>query len=435
MGVHIFHNGPLALAEIDPQGIRIWGYRGAYEEWPLHEGGDWVVVPFGASDMQEKILAINEHVSQLKPEFPSFDPREFFERARDRNRDTGALLEQLGYVSGGPWYAEVFRAFTLDQFLGRKPAPAQRSEMRAPETFETEPGLELEEVSRGVRFVVDVLREGPDADPATQVAAARRTDEMLNDQGVSIDLFVAQFRSAVYSVLPARPQGALMSQDFMDRQFEQLFDFLRDYLKQNPDKLYHLALQMPDLKNDTADEEQVRSYLPAIKEIRNYLKFLSLQGKISGKSGLSMVQSLRELKIPYGPVRNLETLKPEEQGVVPTITSSDQTYEGKNQSLLFVGLRTDKDIEDPRIAVYAAAVQFVFAIVAAGEIKNPQDFKDNPKAVQADLLKAMSLFRQTGDKYQVIQFISGTQAVVSLGAIEAYLEQVYQAQAQIEQAA
>ena len=94
-----------------------WGYRGAYEEWPLHRPEGLVIVPFGKKEMDLKIKCIKSHISQLDPIFPSFDHREFWERARDRNRATGRLLEQMKYLRGGPHFAEVFRRISYAEFI------------------------------------------------------------------------------------------------------------------------------------------------------------------------------------------------------------------------------------------------------------------------------------------------------------------------------
>lgn len=88
-----------------------WNYRGAWDEWPLWKGDFFSV--FDKSTMEKKIGLILDHISQLDPLFPGgSDPREFFERARDRNRDTARQLQQLGLLphsrSFDPLYAEVF---------------------------------------------------------------------------------------------------------------------------------------------------------------------------------------------------------------------------------------------------------------------------------------------------------------------------------------
>lgn len=89
-----------------------WNYRGAWDEWPLWEGDYFST--FDKSMMDLKINLILDHISQLDPVFPGgSDPREFFERARDRNRDTARNLQKLGVLppsrSYDPIYAEVFR--------------------------------------------------------------------------------------------------------------------------------------------------------------------------------------------------------------------------------------------------------------------------------------------------------------------------------------
>ena len=84
-------------------------------------GEDLIIVPFDAAAVRKKIKAIKCHRSQIKPLFPSFDRREFYERARDRNRHTGHLLEQLDYLSSkGRNYAEVFRKIAHSEFIRTK---------------------------------------------------------------------------------------------------------------------------------------------------------------------------------------------------------------------------------------------------------------------------------------------------------------------------
>jgi glucosamine-6-phosphate deaminase len=67
--------------------------------------------------MERKIGLILDHISQLDPVFPGdSDPREFYERARDRNRANARQLQQLGVLppsrSFAPVYAEVFKIET-----------------------------------------------------------------------------------------------------------------------------------------------------------------------------------------------------------------------------------------------------------------------------------------------------------------------------------
>ncbi len=93
-----------------------WNYRGAWDEWPLWAGDFFSV--FDKEMMERKIGLILDHISQLDPLFPGgTDPREFFERARDRNRDTARALQHLGLLppsrSFAPIYAEVFRVAKL----------------------------------------------------------------------------------------------------------------------------------------------------------------------------------------------------------------------------------------------------------------------------------------------------------------------------------
>lgn len=96
-----------------------WNYRGAWDEYEPWEGDFFSI--FGAGEMERKISLILDHVSQLDPLFPGeSDPREFYERARDRNRATARQLQALGILppsrSFDPLYAEVFQ---LSQNSGR----------------------------------------------------------------------------------------------------------------------------------------------------------------------------------------------------------------------------------------------------------------------------------------------------------------------------
>ncbi|MDF2440229.1 MAG: glucosamine-6-phosphate deaminase, partial [Abditibacteriota bacterium] len=89
-----------------------WNYRGAWNEYPVWEGSYFSV--FHKTLMERKIGLILDHISQLDPVYPgTTDAREFYERARDRNRATARSLQQLGALppsrSFDPIYAEVFQ--------------------------------------------------------------------------------------------------------------------------------------------------------------------------------------------------------------------------------------------------------------------------------------------------------------------------------------
>jgi glucosamine-6-phosphate deaminase len=74
----------------------VWLYRGAWQEWPLDEAD--VFVPLSKADLDRKVEAIFKHESQKdRAMFPgAYDEREFWERARDRNRGTADALDGLG---------------------------------------------------------------------------------------------------------------------------------------------------------------------------------------------------------------------------------------------------------------------------------------------------------------------------------------------------
>lgn len=75
---------------------RTWLYRGAWQEWDIHQAD--VFMPMSKGDMRRKIAAIHRHESQKdRVAFPgAYDAREFWERARDRNMETAKALDALG---------------------------------------------------------------------------------------------------------------------------------------------------------------------------------------------------------------------------------------------------------------------------------------------------------------------------------------------------
>jgi glucosamine-6-phosphate deaminase len=70
-------------------------YRGAWQEYDLHEIE--IAVPLSPGDMAKKRKAIFMHQSQKDEAlFPGSDPREFWQRAEDRNTKTAEQYNQVG---------------------------------------------------------------------------------------------------------------------------------------------------------------------------------------------------------------------------------------------------------------------------------------------------------------------------------------------------
>ena len=84
-----------ALTEIH-QKPEVWLYRGAWQEWPIHEA-TWLV-PLSQEELRLKIQAIFKHQSQKdSAPFPGgYDDREFWQRVEARNKGTAAELDRLG---------------------------------------------------------------------------------------------------------------------------------------------------------------------------------------------------------------------------------------------------------------------------------------------------------------------------------------------------
>jgi glucosamine-6-phosphate deaminase len=98
-----------AVAELYPSNVRrqaassgnqqqpeVWLYRGAWQEWPIHEA-TWLV-PLSQEELRLKIQAIFKHQSQKdSAPFPGgYDDREFWQRVEARNKGTAAELDRLG---------------------------------------------------------------------------------------------------------------------------------------------------------------------------------------------------------------------------------------------------------------------------------------------------------------------------------------------------
>jgi glucosamine-6-phosphate deaminase len=86
-------DGEVSEATADP---RVWLYRGAWQEWETYRAD--VFLPLSKADLDRKVEAIYKHESQKdRAMFPgAYDEREFWQRARDRNRNTADTLNQLG---------------------------------------------------------------------------------------------------------------------------------------------------------------------------------------------------------------------------------------------------------------------------------------------------------------------------------------------------
>jgi glucosamine-6-phosphate deaminase len=88
----------LALEEMAAAGIprpEVLLYRGAWQEYEPDEIE--MAVPLSPTDMQRKRNAIFMHESQKDEAlFPGADPREFWQRAEDRNKGTADKYNRIG---------------------------------------------------------------------------------------------------------------------------------------------------------------------------------------------------------------------------------------------------------------------------------------------------------------------------------------------------
>ena len=110
------------------KGTEVWLYRGAWQEWGPHEVE--MAVPLSPDEVMRKRYAIFKHESQKDSAlFPGpSDPREFWQRAEDRNRDTAKVYDKLGL----PEYQAIegfvrWRASAADGSLDGAESTAKKS--------------------------------------------------------------------------------------------------------------------------------------------------------------------------------------------------------------------------------------------------------------------------------------------------------------------
>lgn len=77
------------------QDCYVWLYRGAWQEWKVHEIE--MAVPLSPGELSRKRNAVFKHESQKdRPLYPGNDSREFWERVDQRNRGTAQSYDALG---------------------------------------------------------------------------------------------------------------------------------------------------------------------------------------------------------------------------------------------------------------------------------------------------------------------------------------------------
>jgi len=115
------------------KGCEAWLYRGAWQEWGPHEVE--MAVPLSPDEVLSKRYAIFKHESQKDSAlFPGpSDPREFWQRAEDRNRDTAKTFDRLGlpeyqaiegFVRWRPSASDGSLEKNAARRAGEKPVPA-----------------------------------------------------------------------------------------------------------------------------------------------------------------------------------------------------------------------------------------------------------------------------------------------------------------------
>ncbi|MGH7574777.1 MAG: glucosamine-6-phosphate deaminase [Longimicrobiales bacterium] len=101
----------------------VWLYRGAWQEWPVHEAD--VLVPISREELRRKILAIFKHQSQkdVAPFPGAYDEREFWQRVEARNTATAREVDRLGL----PEFHAMEAFVVIPGDAGRAEAEAERA--------------------------------------------------------------------------------------------------------------------------------------------------------------------------------------------------------------------------------------------------------------------------------------------------------------------
>jgi glucosamine-6-phosphate deaminase len=111
-----------ALDEYAGPRPEVWLYRGAWQEWPVHDAD--VLVPFSREELRRKILAIFKHQSQkdVAPFPGAYDEREFWQRVEARNTTTAGEMDRLGL----PEFHAVEAFVVIESEAARDVAVARR---------------------------------------------------------------------------------------------------------------------------------------------------------------------------------------------------------------------------------------------------------------------------------------------------------------------
>jgi glucosamine-6-phosphate deaminase len=111
-----------ALAQFEGPCPETWLYRGAWQEWPVHEAD--VLVPMSREELRRKILAIFKHQSQkdVAPFPGAYDEREFWQRVEARNTGTAQDVDRLGLPE--------FHA--MEAFVVQRPDQRVEAELQTP---------------------------------------------------------------------------------------------------------------------------------------------------------------------------------------------------------------------------------------------------------------------------------------------------------------
>jgi len=284
-------------------------------------------------------------------------------------------------------------------------------------------------VNDAVHSVAAVLRDVR-AEDTLRWEAAEKTESVLLSKGVNADAFLKQLE-AVFVSLNDQDERRYIPKAAYETAVKDALEFLKNFiegkLKDSPDQKFTLVVDIPNHESSFTLDDLNHDYLPAIAKLKGFIHHLILNGKLKGEDGQAFIQGLKDHEIRFGVISRLNQVKPyvSQNRLIPAISHEERLVRNENPTILPIGLKMDLNTHDPHVLAYAGLLQFVFGIVAAAEIKDPKELQNDSQRVEAELIKAITLFEKYPDINNIISIANGS-AVISLRAAQLILEHLAQ---------
>ncbi|MBN1687848.1 MAG: hypothetical protein JW893_01975 [Candidatus Omnitrophica bacterium] len=279
------------------------------------------------------------------------------------------------------------------------------------------------EVLSAVRPIVAHQIDGAELEQVLKRAVEIAVEELLSRQG-----FGTAFED--------RPEVYSMTSKIAERAVRDLVTFMQQVADTYQGKVT-LGLDIPELKDGISRldrESAIGQYGDIIRSyfLRGELDRFAILG--DKKAANALIQVLKSIPIPFTAASSPRqvTILNSGQNVLPVMEFSDEILMEQTAQVLPVGIRLTSEAK-LESQVLGRMTQTAFAFASALMARTSTDAKN----VQAELLKAVYLFRQMGEgpENQIIVFDSEGRPIVNVSAIDRLLRQEVQAALQIQKAA